>query len=109
MRISKTAYTGEQKGPRKPFPCGGWVPECPSNAYWCSADQRQKRYDAVFADQSCYYPDVPFTPENAKAMRARSHGLRRAEFWRALGFPNIELANAARRLNAARRREEKHG
>ena len=29
-----------------------------------------------------------------KAMRARSHGLRRAQFWRALGFPNIKLANA---------------
>jgi hypothetical protein len=29
-----------------------------------------------------------------KAMRARSHGLRRAQFWRALGFPNLVLARA---------------
>ena len=40
-----------------------------------------------------------------KAMRARSHGLRRARFWRALGFPNLALAREARARNCARRRE----
>ena len=46
-------------------------------------------------------PDMPFTCENAKSMRARSHGLRRAAFWRALGFPNLVLARAVRQRNLA--------
>ena len=48
---------------------------------------------------------MPFTHENAKAMRARSHGLRRAQFWRALDFPNLVLAREARGRNCAQRRE----
>jgi len=52
-------------------------------------------------------PNVPFTPDNAYSMRQRWHGLHRAAFWRALGFPNLVLARAARRRNLARKREEK--
>ncbi len=40
-------------------------------------------------------------------MSARSHGLRRAAFWRALGFPNLVLARAARQRNLSRKHEEK--
>jgi hypothetical protein len=49
---------------------------------------------------------MPFTSETAKKARARSHGLRRAKFWRALGFPNLVLAPAARQRSLARKREE---
>ena len=55
----------------------------------------------------CIIPDMPFTCETAKVMRARSHGLQRAPFWRALGFPNLGLARAARQRNLARQRGEK--
>jgi hypothetical protein len=40
-------------------------------------------------------------------MRARSHGLRRAAFWRALGFPNLVLARARRAELRAQRKLEK--
>ena len=50
---------------------------------------------------------MPFTRENAKAMRARSHGLRRAAFWRAQGFPNLVLARARRAEIRAEQKLEK--
>ena len=50
---------------------------------------------------------MPFTSLTGYRARCRLAGLRRAAFWRELGFPNLKLANAARRLNAARRREDK--
>jgi hypothetical protein len=40
-------------------------------------------------------------------MRAKLGGLRRAAFWRSLGFPNLARARAARQRNLARKREEK--
>jgi hypothetical protein len=46
-------------------------------------------------------PDMPFTTETARAARARSHGLRRAAYWRALGWPNLQKAWKVR---AAKRR-----
>jgi hypothetical protein len=56
---------------------------------------------------SSIIPNVPFTSDNAYSMRQRWHGLHRAAFWRALGFPNLVLARAARQRNLARRREQK--
>jgi hypothetical protein len=41
-----------------------------------------------------------------QATRARSHGLRRARFWRAQGFPNLVLAREAKKRYAARRKQE---
>jgi len=46
---------------------------------------------------------MPFTSENAFLMRQRACGLRRAAFWRALGFPNLVLARAARQRKVRER------
>jgi hypothetical protein len=51
-------------------------------------------------------PNVPFTSDNAYSMRQRWHGLHRAAFWRALGFPNLVLARAARERNLARQQQK---
>ena len=40
-------------------------------------------------------------------MRARLGGLKRAAFWRALGFPNMALARAAAARNREARKLEK--
>lgn len=50
---------------------------------------------------------MPFNSETARKARQVLHGQGRAAFWRELGFPNLVLAHAARRRNAAARREAK--
>ena len=47
-----------------------------------------------------------WTSTTAKQARARSHGLRRAAFWRALGWPNLKLATEARLRKQAKARLE---
>ena len=46
---------------------------------------------------------MPFTSETSRKARARSHGLRRAAFWRKLGFSNLEAARELKRLYRASR------
>jgi hypothetical protein len=41
----------------------------------------------------------------ARRMRARLGGLRRAEYWRRLGFPNLTLARARKAEKQAERKE----
>ena len=43
----------------------------------------------------------------AYALRCRQAGLKRAAYWRALGFPNLKLAREAFKLKCAKRRLEK--
>jgi hypothetical protein len=53
-----------------------------------------------------YNPCVAFnTSESAYAARARMAGLRRAAFWRQLGFPNCALATAARMEKRRQRKQ----
>ena len=50
---------------------------------------------------------MPFTHDNARAMRARLQGLHRAEFWRTQNWENLRRATAVFVANCARRRAEK--
>ena len=53
---------------------------------------------------------MPFSRTNsqfAASMRARLQGLHRAAFWAEQGYPNLQRAWAARKRNAALRREAK--
>jgi hypothetical protein len=50
---------------------------------------------------------MPFTRETARKARARSHGLHRAAFRRALGWPNLQRARMVHQLNASERRLSK--
>jgi hypothetical protein len=51
---------------------------------------------------ACYPPHMPFNSETARAAYCRFAGLRRAAFWRALGFPNLVRAREARARKRAR-------
>ena len=69
---------------------------------------RWEEYDIMRTSSlSGIIPNLPFTSDNAYSMRQRWHGLHRAAFWRALGFPNLVLARAARQRNLACQRLEK--
>ena len=91
--IRETAYAGNRKGLESQYALLRR-----SGAYSSHVTEVVQRGPAII-------PDMPFTPENAKAMRARSHGLRRAAFWRAQGFPNLVLVREARARNCGRRWE----
>ena len=48
-----------------------------------------------------------FDSDRGKLARCRQGGLKRAAYWRELGWPNLKLARAQYALNAAARRAAK--